>query len=131
MRVIIAGLLAGLGAMRPVQIDLHHEPLRHKVLFGKSARHLEPVRAGDFAIRRQCQDHLARDLRVLPLLGRLRGIPQRRRIGKPIGTAGRQQDLVMFEGVTLAAPVKALAGALRYHGEARVVARLAHRTPAF
>jgi hypothetical protein len=40
-------------------------------------------------------------------------------------------DLVMLEGVLLAVPVEALAGALRNQGEARVVARLAHRAPAF
>ena len=131
MRVIIAGFLAGLGLMRPVQVDLHREALRHKVLIRKSARHLEAVRPRDVAVRRQCQNHFARDLSVLPLFGRLRRVPQHRQIGEPQRTTGRQQDLVMLEGVPLAVPVEALAGALRNHCQACVVAGLAHRTPAF
>jgi hypothetical protein len=78
---------------------------------------------------RQGNLELARNARVLPVLGRLGGVPKRRAIPRPIGrNAFRQDDLGMFDAL-LAAEImrdavalvgQPLAGAIggRRHGAA-------------
>ena len=115
--------------MRRVHVELHGQTLGDEMLGGERPRQLDPVLMAELAVRRQGQDDLAGDLRVLAPLRRLRRVPQGSAVGEPgAGTLG-QEDLVMLGGTAVRERVP-LAGALVLERRPLVVGRRAHRRAA-
>ena len=115
--------------MRRVHVELHRQTLGDEVLRGKRVGERDPVLNADACVGRQCQHDLARDLRVLAFLGRLRRIPQHRAGAKArIGALGQQHVMVL--GRVAVPEVVELARALGGDRLACVIGRRAHRAAA-
>ena len=75
---------------------------------------------GQLGIRRQCEDDLASELRVLTFLGEIRGVPQHRARGEFGRRTSRQQHLMVRRRIAML-EVKQLARTVRGDGDTLVI----------